>query len=187
MGKLIISPLRLSGTYIVETNPFEDSRGVFARFFCQKEMEELLSGKQIVNANFSKNYQKGAVRGLHYQKAPHAEMKMPRCIKGRILDIFVDVRRDSPTFLQWDSVELSAENMKMVVIPEGFAHGFQSLEDNSEIMYLSTQFFSGENEGALNIRDPKLDIKLPFSITDISIRDNNHPFIDDIKFEGIII
>ena len=187
MKKLKISPLRLEGTYIVETIPFEDSRGMFARFFCQKEMEELLLGKQIVNANFSKNNQKGAIRGLHFQKEAYAEMKMPRCIKGRILDIFVDVRRNSPTFLQWDSVELSAENMKMVVIPEGFAHGFQSLEDNSEIMYLSTQFFSSENEGALNIRDPKLNIKLPLPITDISNRDKNHPLIDDVKFEGIII
>lgn len=187
MGKLIISPLRLEGTYVIETNPFKDSRGIFARFFCQKEMEELLSGRQIVNANFSKNFRKGAVRGLHYQILPYAEMKMPRCIKGSVLDIFVDVRRNSPTFLQWDSVELSAENMKMVVIPEGFAHGFQSLEDNSEIMYLTTQFFSGENENALNIKDPRLDIKLPLSIMDLSIRDNNHPLIDDIKFEGILI
>jgi dTDP-4-dehydrorhamnose 3,5-epimerase len=187
MGKLIISPLKLNGTYVIETNPFEDSRGMFARFFCQKEMAELLEGKQIVNANFSKNYKKGAVRGLHYQKSIHAEMKMPRCIKGRILDIFVDVRKDSPTFLQWDSIELSAENMKMVVIPEGFAHGFQSLEDNSEIMYLSTQFFSSENEGALNIKDPRIDIKLPLAITDISERDKDHPFIDNINFEGIII
>ena len=187
MKKLKISPLRLNGTYVIETNPFKDSRGIFARFFCQKEMEELLLGKQIINVNFSKNYKKGAVRGLHYQKSPYAEMKMPRCIKGRVLDIFVDVRRNSPTFLHWDSVELSPENMKMVLIPEGFAHGFQSLEDNSEIIYLSTQFFSGENESALNINDPRLDIKLPLSITDISIRDNNHPLIDDIKFEGIII
>ncbi len=187
MGKLKISPLRLNGTYVIETNPFEDSRGIFARFFCQKEMEELLEGKQIVNANFSKNYKKGAVRGLHYQSSPYAEMKMPRCIKGRVLDIFVDVRRDSPTFLQWDTIELTSENMKMVVIPEGFAHGFQSLEDDSEIMYLTTQFFSGEYEGALNIKDPRLNINLPLPISDISSRDNIHPFIEDTGFKGIII
>lgn len=187
MKKLIIKPLRLSGTYIIETIPFEDERGMFARFFCQKEMKELMLQKQIVNANFSRNNKRGAVRGLHYQLSPYAEMKMPRCIKGRVLDIFIDVRRNSSTFLQWDSVELSAENMKMLVIPEGFAHGFQSLEDNSEIIYLTTQFFSRENERALNIKDPRLDIKLPLKISDISERDRSHPFIEDINFEGIII
>ena len=187
MSKLKITPLRLDGTYLVETLPFQDSRGIFSRFFCNQEMEKLLPGKTIVNVNFSKNYRKGAVRGLHCQKEPFAELKMPRCIRGRILDIFVDVRRNSPTYLQWDSVELSAENMKMVVIPEGFVHGFQSLEDNTEIMYLSTQYFSSENEVALNIRDPKLNIKLPIPITDISERDENHPFIDDVSFKGIII
>ncbi|MFO8162962.1 MAG: dTDP-4-dehydrorhamnose 3,5-epimerase family protein [Desulfatiglandales bacterium] len=187
MDKLKISPLKLSGTYIIETLPFKDDRGVFARFFCQKEMGNILLDRQIVNVNFSKNYKKGAVRGLHYQLSPFAEMKMPRCIKGRVVDVFVDVRKDSPTFLQWDSIELSDEDMKMLVIPEGFAHGFQSLEDDSELMYLTTQFFSKELERALNIKDPRLNINLPIEITDMSDRDKSHPFIDNINFEGIIV
>ncbi len=187
MNKLKITPLRLHGTYLIETNPFKDTRGVFARFFCQKEMENLLEGKQVVNVNYSKNFRKGAVRGLHYQLKPFAELKMPRCIKGRVLDVFVDVRRNSPTFLEWDAIELSEQNMRMIVVPEGFAHGFQSLEDNSELMYLSTQFFSSEYERALNIKDPLLDIRLPLSITDLSERDSNHPFLEDLNFEGIIV
>ena len=131
--------------------------------------------------------QKGSVRGLHYQKPPFAEMKMVRCIKGKVLDVFVDIRKDSPAFLQWDSVELSGENMKMVVIPEGFAHGFQTLEEDSEIIYLTSQYFSGEYEDALNFNDPKLGIKLPLGMTDMSEKDKNHPFIEEIDFNGIII
>lgn len=187
MNKLTITPLRLQGTYLVETNPFEDARGIFARFFCQKEMEKLLQGKQIVNVNYSKNYRKGAIRGLHFQLPPYSELKMPRCIKGKVLDLFVDVRKHSPTFLEWDAVELSEQNMRMVVVPEGFAHGFQSLEDDSELMYLSTQFFSGEYERALNIKDPRLSIELPMDISDISERDSNHPFINDSNFKGIVV
>lgn len=187
MSKLTITPLRLKGTYLIETNPFKDTRGVFARFFCKTEMEQLLDGKQIVNINFSKNCRKGAVRGLHYQLPPFAELKMPRCIKGKVLDVFVDVRKNSPTFLQWDTVELSEENMKMVVVPEGFAHGFQSLQDNSEIVYLTTQHFSSEYERGLNINDPSLNIKLPLTITDLSDRDSKHPFLTDIAFEGVIL
>jgi dTDP-4-dehydrorhamnose 3,5-epimerase len=187
MNKLKISPLKLRGTYIIETIPFEDDRGIFARFYCHNEMGDILLDRQIVNANFSRNYKKGAVRGLHFQLSPFAEMKMPRCIKGRVVDVFVDVRKNSPTFLQWDSVELSAENMRMLVIPEGFAHGFQSLEDDTELMYLTTQFFSKDYERALNINDPKLNISLPIAISDISDRDKNHPFICDTNFEGIIV
>lgn len=187
MNKLDIKPLKLNGTFAIETNLFEDERGVFARLFCQKEMSEILADRHIVNVNFSKNFRAGAVRGLHYQMKPFAEMKMPRCIKGRVLDIFVDIRKESSTFLHWDAIELSAENMKMLVIPEGFAHGFQSLEDNSEIVYLSTQYFSEEYERALNINDPKLNITLPIEITDISNRDLIHPFIATTKFKGIQI
>lgn len=177
--KLKIKPLKLKGTFLIESNSFKDHRGVFARFFCQNEMKEVVGERQIMNVNFSKTIREGSFRGLHYQKPPFAEMKMVRCIRGNVKDFFVDIRADSETFLKWDSVELSADEMNMVVIPEGFAHGFQALEDNSEIIYLTSQFYSAEHEGALNVNDPELAIELPLKISDISDKDKNHPFVDD--------
>ena len=127
------------------------------------------------------------MRGLHYQNPPFAEMKMPRCISGKVLDIFVDIRENSKTFLKWESIVLSEENQKMLIIPEGFAHGIQSLEDNSQILYLSTEHFYSEYEDALNIKDPYLNIKLPIPISDISEKDDKHDFLDLSKFKGIKI
>ena len=184
---LKITKLRLDGTYVVEPSPFIDSRGIFSRYFCKRELQNIIQDREIVNINYSKNYKKGAVRGLHYQKPPHAEMKMPRCISGKVLDIFVDIRKNSKTFLKSDSVVLSEENQKMLIIPEGFAHGFQSLEDNSQILYLSTEYFYGEHEDALNIKDPHLKIKLPMIISDISEKDDKHDFLNLSKFKGIEI
>ena len=182
---LKITKLKLDGTYIVEPKPFIDTRGIFSRYFCKRELKNTLQDREIVNINYSKNYKKGAVRGLHYQKPPHAEMKMPRCISGKVLDIFVDIRINSKTFLKSDSVVLSEANQKMLIIPEGFAHGIQSLEDNSQILYLSTEYFYGEHEGLLNIKDPHLNIKLPLTISDISEKDDQEKFLDLSKFEGI--
>ena len=187
MSKLKVTKLKLEGTYIVESNPFSDNRGVFSRYFCKNELKDIMQNREILNINYSKNYKKGAIRGLHYQKPPFAETKMPRCIRGKILDIFVDVRENSKTFLQWDSVILSEENQKMLFLPEGFAHGIQSLEDNSQILYLSTEYFYSEHEEALNIKDPRLNIKLPIPVTDISEKDSNHSFIDSTKFKGVKI
>ncbi len=187
MSKLKVTKLKLEGTYIIESNPFSDNRGVFSRYFCKNELKDIMQNREILNINYSKNYKKGAIRGLHYQKPPFAETKMPRCIRGKILDIFVDVRENSKTFLQWDSVILSEENQKMLFLPEGFAHGIQSLEDNSQILYLSTQYFYSEHEEALNIKDPQLNVNLPIPITDISEKDSNHGFIDLTKFKGVKI
>ena len=114
-------------------------------------------------------------------------MKMPRCIRGKVLDVFVDIRKNSNTFLKWDSVVLSEENQKMLIIPEGFAHGIQSLEDNSQILYLSTEHFDSKYEDALNIKDPHFNITLPMPISDISEKDDKHDFLDLSKFKGIEI
>ena len=160
---------------------------MFSRFFCKNELKNIIGKKEILNINYSKNYKKGAIRGLHYQKPPFSEMKMPRCIRGKILDIFVDLRENSNTFLEWESIELSEENQKMLILPEGFAHGFQSLEDNSQILYLTTQYFYNEHERALNIKDPYLNIVLPLPISEISVKDTLHEFIDLKKFKGIKI
>ena len=187
MDKLKITKLGLEGIYAVEPKPFIDTRGIFSRYFCKRELQDIIQNRNIVNINYSKNYKKGAVRGLHFQKPPYAEMKMPRCIKGKVLDIFVDIRKNSNTFLKWDSVVLSEENQKMLIIPEGFAHGIQSLEDNSQILYLSTEYFYGEHEDALNIKDPHLNIKLPMPISDISEKDDKQHFLDLSKFNGVKI
>jgi len=179
MGKLTITETPLKGLYIIETNAFIDHRGAFARWFCEEELAEILGKRHIKNVNFSRTVKKGSIRGMHFQKPPHAEMKLVRCIRGSILDVVVDIRAGSPTFLQHYSVELSAENMMMFAIPEGFAHGFQSLEDDSEIMYLVTEFYSPESEAGLRFSDPALKIEWPLPVTDISAKDAAHPLVDD--------
>ncbi|MFA0823881.1 MAG: dTDP-4-dehydrorhamnose 3,5-epimerase [Methanomethylovorans sp.] len=183
---MIIEKLELSGAAIVHAEPFVDHRGVFARFFCEKELSEIIDDRHFVNLNFSKTLKKGAVRGLHFQYPPIAEMKLVRCIRGSVYDVIVDIRKNSPTFLKWYGVELSAENMKMICIPEGFAHGFQALEESSELIYLVSSFYSPEFEGGLNYNDPVLGINWPENVTDISDKDSKYPFIED-KFNGIEI
>ena len=184
MGKLTITKTPFEGLYIVETNAFLDHRGAFARWFCEGEMKEILGNRHIKNVNFSRTVKRGSIRGMHFQKPPYAEMKMVRCIRGKILDVVVDIRKDSPTYLQYHAVELSADNMKLFVIPEGFAHGFQSLEDNSEIMYLVTEFYSPESEAGLRFSDPSLAINWPLEITDTSAKDAAHPLVAD-GFEAL--
>ena len=179
MGKLTIIQTPFEGLYVVETATFLDHRGAFARWFCEGEMKEILGNRRIKNVNFSRTVKKGSIRGMHFQNPPYSEMKMVRCIRGRILDVVVDIRKDSPTYLQHYAVELSAENMKLFVIPEGFAHGFQSLEDNSEIMYLVTEFYSPDAEAGLRFSDPTLAIDWPLEITDTSAKDAAHPLVAD--------
>lgn len=181
-----IEKLPLSGAALIETEPIADHRGVFARFFCEKELSELIGDRHFVNVNFSRTLKKGAIRGLHFQRPPQAEMKFVRCIRGAVYDVIVDIRRDSPTFLKWFGIELSADNMKMLCVPEGFAHGFQVLEESSEMLYLHSEFYSKEHEGALNYSDPVLAILWPLEITDISERDRNHKTIGD-DFQGVIL
>lgn len=183
MGKLTIHETPMNGLYVVETEPFVDHRGAFARWFCEEELAGVIGERGIKNVNFSRTAKAGSIRGMHFQRPPHAEMKMVRCIRGKILDVVIDIRKDSPTFLQHYAVELSAENMRLFVIPEGFAHGFQSLEDNSEIMYLVTEFYSPESEGGLRFNDPVLDISWPLAVSDISDKDGKHPLITP-EFSG---
>ena len=184
MGKLTINKKEIQGVFEIETDVFRDHRGVFARWFCADELKDILKGESIVNVNYSKTVKKGSIRGMHFQYPPDTETKIVRCIRGRILDVVVDVRKGSPTFLQHVAVELSEEKMNMIYIPKGFAHGFQSLEDDSEIMYLVTQFYAPQSESGLNANDPRLGIEWPLEVTDMSDKDRNRPFIDD-GFEGV--
>lgn len=167
----------LQSLMVVQRRPVEDSRGFFARFFCADEFRQAGFTKPISQINHTLTRKKGAVRGLHFQKPPHAETKVVSCLKGDIFDVAVDLRRGSPTFLKWHGEVLSAENRKSLLIPEGFAHGFQTLTDDCELVYLHSVSFRPEAEGALNVSDPKLAIAWPLAMTELSERDQAHAFI----------
>jgi dTDP-4-dehydrorhamnose 3,5-epimerase len=168
-----IEQTKITNVSIIHSEPFNDERGFFNRIFCQKELEVIRPSIVIAQINHSMTRQKGTIRGMHFQNPPHAEMKIVRCIKGSIFDVAVDLRKDSPTFLQWHGEVLSAENMKALVIPEGCAHGFQSLEDDIEMVYMSTSPYCKEAEGGIRFNDPKIGIQWPLPVTIISEKDKN--------------
>lgn len=175
---------KLNSVYIAKTEPIVDSRGVFSRLFCKKDLKPIIGGREIVQINYSRTDIHGAIRGLHFQYPPHSEMKLIRCLKGRVWDVVVDLRQGSPTFLEWHAEELSPDNAKMVIIPEGFAHGFQSLDRNSELLYLHTEYYTPNAEGGLLYDDPLLNVQWPLPATHISARDRGHHRITN-KFTGI--
>ncbi|MDO4571287.1 MAG: dTDP-4-dehydrorhamnose 3,5-epimerase [Planctomycetia bacterium] len=181
------SPLSLPGAYHITLDPRQDHRGCFVRLFCQKEFEEIGLKKPIVNVNFSHTARRGAIRGLHFQYPPDAEVKIAICVKGRVFDVLVDIRKGSPTFLQWVGVELSEKKHEALYIPEGFAHGFQALSDDVEFLYFNTAFYAPQNEGGLHFADPKIGIQFPLECSDISPKDAAHPLISDRvpAFEGV--
>lgn len=185
MDKLNILPTAFDKLFVIQPNSFQDERGIFSRLYCQDELENVcnINIKQI---NHSLTLNKGTVRGLHFQYEPHAEVKIVKCIQGSIFDVVVDIRKDSPTFLKTFSIELTKENQKMLCIPKGFAHGFQTLEDNTELLYFHSNIFVQENEGALNVNEPCLNIQWPLKITSISKKDAIHPFINS-DFQGVVI
>lgn len=162
----------------------EDDRGKFARLFCIKELQTAHADRQIVQINHSLTHAIGAIRGLHFQYPPSAEAKWVRCLRGRVWDVAVDLRYNSPTFLNWHAVELSAKKMNAFFIPEGCAHGFQVLESDSELLYLHTAAYAPKHESAVRWNDPRLAIKWPLPVTDMSERDRNHPLLDN-TFKGI--
>lgn len=165
----------LADLKIVQSVRHRDHRGAFVRLFCAEELQPLLGDRQLAQINHSKTSHAGAVRGLHFQRPPHAEMKMVRCLRGRVWDVAVDLRSGSPTFLQWHAEELAPDVAKMLVIPEGFAHGFQALEPESELLYLHTAFYHPPSEGGLRHDDPQLAIAWPLPPQDLSPRDLSHP------------
>jgi dTDP-4-dehydrorhamnose 3,5-epimerase len=176
----------LKGCYIVELNSFSDSRGWFARTFCSEEFKSIGFDVPWVQHNHSFTKTKGSIRGMHYQKMPAGEEKLIRCISGKVYDVAIDLRVDSQTFLQWHAVELSAENRKMIFIPKGFAHGFQTLTENAELIYCHSEPYQPEYEAGVNYLDKQLNIVWPLGITEVSDRDKEHPFINT-NFEGVNI
>jgi dTDP-4-dehydrorhamnose 3,5-epimerase len=176
----------INGLVTVDTEPRSDERGFFTRLYCQTELKEVLDSRQIVQINQSCTRTVGTVRGLHYQRRPHAEMKLVRCVKGRVWDVALDLRVGSPTFLKWHAEELSETNANMMVIPEGFAHGFQVLEKDSELLYLHTVHYAPSAEGGVRPMDPGLSIDWPLAIEDLSDRDRNHPLLNS-EFTGLAV
>lgn len=183
---MIFEPTPLKGSYFINISSITDERGWFARTFCKEEFNEMGICSEWVQMNHSFTSKKGTIRGMHFQKPPCAEAKLIRCIVGKVFDVLIDLRKDSITFLKWHGVELSAQNKKMIYIPEGFAHGFQSLEDNAELIYMHSKPYKKNYEGAIKYNDEMIAINWPLQLSNISKRDNKHPFLTT-DFEGINI
>lgn len=161
----------LKGAFIIEPDRIEDERGFFARTFCRQEFEKHGLNPNLVQCSVSFNTKKGTVRGMHYQTKPHEEARLVRCTRGAMYDVILDLRGDSPTFKQWISVELTAENRTMVYIPEGFAHGFQTLEDNTEVFYQMSEFYHPECARGARWDDPVFGIVWPIDKKTVSRKD----------------
>lgn len=186
MSRFDFIPTPLPGLKLVQRKAIEDHRGFLSRFYCAEEFAAAGINKPIAQINHTLTRKKGAVRGLHFQHPPHAETKLVSCLKGEIWDVAVDLRSGSPTFLHWHGEILSAENRKSLLIPNGYAHGFQTLTEDCELIYLHTAAYHPEAEGALNVADPGLNIAWPLLVDDLSERDRSHPFIDE-NFQGIFL
>lgn len=181
---MIFNPAPLAGSFVIELAPFADERGWFGRYYCKREFEKIGHHKEWVQMNHSASHKKGTLRGMHFQLSPFREIKMVRCIAGSVFDVIIDLRKDSKTYLQWFGVELSAENKKALYIPEGFAHGFQCLTDNCELLYHHSEFYKPEAESGIRYDDPLINISWPLPVTVISTRDAGHPLLNN-DFKGL--
>jgi dTDP-4-dehydrorhamnose 3,5-epimerase len=169
---------------VVQRRPIGDSRGYLERLFCAEELHTLAAGKPIMQINHTLTANRGTVRGLHFQRPPSAEIKFVSCLRGEVFDVAVDLRDNSPTFLHWHAEVLSAENHRTLVLPEGFAHGFQALSSDCELLYFHTAAYAPDAEAGLHPKDPRLAIKWPLPVTGLSPRDAGHPLLND-DFSGI--
>ncbi len=186
MSRFHVHATPIGGVHEVVAIPHEDARGRFARLFCTRELAGIQGERAIVQVNHSLTRRKGALRGMHFQHPPHAEAKWVRCLRGRVFDVVVDLRRGSPTFLKWHAVELSARRQNALFVPEGCAHGFQTLEDDCELLYLHTAHYAPGHEGGVRWNDPRVGIAWPLPVAEISRRDEAHPLLGE-DFLGIEI
>lgn len=168
----------------IELEKRGDDRGFFARFFCRNEFDAAGLATQFVQVNNSLSAKKGTLRGLHYQLAPAAEVKVVRCIRGALFDVIIDIRADSPTFGKWFGAELTAENRLMMYVPRGFAHAILTLADDTEALYLVSDFYSPENERGIRWNDPRFNIAWPIAPAEISEKDATWPDFDPV-FHGV--
>jgi dTDP-4-dehydrorhamnose 3,5-epimerase len=176
----------LEGLWVIQHTAIKDTRGLFARTFCKTDFSKIGFNSEFVQFNHSFNIKKGTVRGMHYQNPPYAEIKLIRCVQGKVFDVAVDIRQDSPTYLMHYGVELSAENLCSILIPEGFAHGFQTLEDSSSLIYHHTAYYNPAVETGLRYNDVQLNIVWPLPCLNLSEKDLLYPLISE-NFNGIKI
>jgi len=174
---MIFTETELQRAYIIDLEEKHDHRGFFARTFCAKELEAHNLKPVVAQCNLSFNYKKGTLRGMHYQIAPATETKLIRCIKGAIYDVIIDMRPESPTYLQHFGVELSADNHRALYVPEMFAHGYQALTDGCEVMYMVGEFYTPGKERGLLYNDPFFNIQWPLEVTEISEKDTKWPLM----------
>ena len=181
---MIFTETSLTGCYVIVPEPFVDERGWFARTFCKNEFATIGHTAEWVQINHSFTNKKGTIRGMHYQLPPFSEIKLVRCISGAVYDVIIDLRKTSVTYLQWYGIELSAKNKKMIYIPEGFAHGFQTMSDDAELIYHHSQFYAPRVEGGIRNDDPVINIRWPLEVSVISERDKQHALLDN-NFKGL--
>lgn len=185
MERFVFFNKSLPGLVVVQRMAVEDHRGFLSRIFCGDEFIEAGVNKQIVQINHTYTKMKGTVRGLHFQCPPYAETKLITCLKGIVFDVAVDLRKGSPTFLQWYGEVISAVNRRSLLVPEGFAHGFQTLTKDCELVYLHTAPYRPDSERGVRYNDPAIGIVWPLEIVDLSQRDASYPLLEN--FEGIEI
>lgn len=173
----------IAGLVVVQRQRLEDSRGFLSRFYCAEEFGHAGMSQPIVQINHTLTRRRGAVRGMHFQLPPHADMKLVSCVRGEIWDVAVDLRAGAPGFLRWHATILSATNHRSLLIPEGCAHGFQALTDDCELIYLHTAAHRPDAEGAVNASDPRIAVDWPLEISELSDRDRHHAMLDD-QFQG---
>lgn len=184
MNRFAVTRTPLEGLVAVTRSQASDTRGFFSRFFCAGELAEVGFDAPIAQINHTLTRRAGAARGLHFQHPPHAEIKFVSCLRGRVFDVAVDLRCGSPTFLSWHAEILSADNATSLLIPRHFAHGFQALEDDCELIYLHSAPYEAAAEGAINLLDPLVGIDWALPLTELSQRDRQHPFITP-DFRGV--
>ncbi len=184
MSRFTIKQTPIDGLDLIQRNPIGDVRGYLERLFCTEDLRTVIGVRQIVQINHTLTAKIGTVRGMHYQHPPHMEMKLVSCLRGEVFDVAVDLRRDSPTFLKWHAEVLSEENHRTFAIPGGFAHGFQALTDNCELLYLHTALYHPDAEAGLDTLDVRLAIEWPLPVSERSARDQRHPPIT-ADFAGV--
>ena len=186
MSRFKFTVLPLAGLKLIERQQLSDGRGFLSRIYCADEFFAAGIDKHVMQINHTFTRRMGAVRGLHFQHPPHMETKLVSCLKGEIWDVAIDLRYNSSTFLQWHAETLSAGNGKSLLIPEGYAHGYQTLTDDCELIYLHTCPYHPEAEAAVHVADPRLKIAWPLPVSELSERDSGHPFIAE-NFQGIML
>lgn len=184
MGSLTLVPTPLADLHEVHGLTVTDVRGHFSRLFCDQEFASVRPGMHFTQVNLSRTTQKGSVRGMHFQLPPAAEAKLVRCLRGSVFDVVVDLREGSPTLLHWHAIELSEDNDRAMLIPEGFAHGFQTLSDDAHLLYMHTTSWTPECEAGLRHDDPRLAIAWPLPITLVSEKDRGFSFLGS-EFSGV--